>query len=77
MAIKSPTGGKADVYLDGSVVESVDLHSSQTEPVSVVFSSTGLSCGPHTITVEVKGQADDHTTGKRVTIDAFDILLSD
>jgi len=77
IATKSPLGGKATVYLDGTVVESVDLNSSQTEPVSVVFSSTGLSCGPHTITVEVKRQEDDHTTGKRVTIDAFDILLSD
>ena len=77
IAAKSPLGGIANVYLDGSVVDSVNLYSSQAEPMSVSFSRTELTCGPHTITVEVKEREDDVATGKRITIDAFDVLLPD
>ena len=74
IASKSPYGGIANVYLDNLIVGSVDLHSEQLEPMSDVFSRTGLPCSPHTITIEVGERNSEQLPTGRVVIDAFDVL---
>jgi photosystem II stability/assembly factor-like uncharacterized protein len=74
IASKSPEGGTANVYIDNSIVDSVDLHSEQLETMSNVFSRTGLLCSPHTITIEVSEGETGNLSAGQVVIDAFDVL---
>ena len=74
IATKSPEGGTANVYIDNSFIESVDLYSEQFEPVADVFSRTGLSCQPHTITISVGEGKNSNQSVQGVSLDAFDVL---
>ena len=68
VAPKSSTRGKANVYLDGVKVTTVDLYSSSTLSRQVVFSKDGLDPAVnHTLEVVAMG-----TSGRqRVDVDAF------
>jgi photosystem II stability/assembly factor-like uncharacterized protein len=77
IATKSPQGGTANVFIDNSFIESVDLHSEQFKPVSDVFTRTGLSCQPHTITITVGEGKNRDPSVQRVSLDAFDVLPLD
>lgn len=74
---KSPQGGIANVYIDNSVVDSIDLYSDQLEAMSAVFTKTDLACKPHTITIEVGKRQKRESAKRRVMIDAFDVLPND
>ncbi len=70
VAPKSSTRGKADVYVDGAYVQTVDLYSSSTLSRQVVFSQSWATSESHTLEVRVLG-----TSGRpRVDIDAFVVL---
>ncbi len=70
VAPKSSTRGKADVYVDGTYVQTVDLYSSSTLSRRVVFSQSWADSGSHTLEVKVQG-----TSGQpRVDVDAFVVL---
>ncbi len=73
IATKSPQGGMANVFIDGSAAGSIDLSADQQQPMSVVFSTTGLTCSPHSISVEVNAREATSSAGQRVTFDAFDV----
>ena len=63
----APNRGKADVYLDGVYVQTVDLYSASSVARSIVFSHSWASSGSHTLQIRVKG-----TSGRpRVDLDAF------
>jgi beta-N-acetylhexosaminidase len=67
VAALGPTRGSADVYLDGELRQTVDLHAGTVSRQEVVFVASWPSQGEHTIQVVVKG-----TTGHpRVDVDAF------
>jgi hypothetical protein len=62
--------GKAKVYIDGVKVAVVDLKSATTKSSVIVYASSGLAAGQHTIKVYVNG-----TGGRpRVDIDGFVVL---
>lgn len=62
-----PTRGKARIYLDGTLVRTVDLHARTFDVRDVVFRKAWSSPGAHTLTIEVVG-----TRGRpMVAIDEF------
>jgi len=64
--------GLATVYLDG-VMKVVDTYSNPTRYQQPLFLATGLSPGPHTLSIEITHERDSNTEGSWVWIDAFDI----
>ena len=67
-------GGIAHVYLDGVQLPDVDtLAPIQEEYQAVMFSTSGLTPGQHTLAIEVSGQSTPGSQGVMVVIDAFDI----
>jgi hypothetical protein len=67
---KSATRGKANVYLDGVLVVTVDPYSATTAYRSVVWTKTWASAGTHTVKIVVVG-----TSGRpRLDIDAMAVI---
>jgi TRAP-type uncharacterized transport system substrate-binding protein len=71
VAPKGPAMGRAEAYLDGRKVATVDLYSSTALPRRVIYSATGLNPSvTHTLQIRVLG-----TSGRpRVDVDAFVVL---
>jgi len=71
VAPKSKARGKAEVYLDGRKVATVDLYSATTLSRRVIYSANGLNPSVnHTLQIRVLG-----TSGRpRVDVDAFAVL---
>jgi len=71
VAPRTPTRGKADIYIDGVYVTTVDLYSATTLSRSIVFTRSWSVSGAHTLQIRVKA-----TSGRpRVDIDAFVVLV--
>ncbi len=72
---KALNRGKAEVYLDGKKVATVDLYSSKALARKVVYSASGLDPAvPHTLEVKVLGTKTAASSGVRVDVDAFVVL---
>ena len=69
----APWAGIARVYVDDVFIAELDLYATTEQPQSVVFSRTGLSIGPHTLTVESTGRKNPASTDYAVVVDAFDV----
>jgi hypothetical protein len=70
------TSGVALVSLDGQFVAQVDTSTAfQEEYQAVLFSTTGLTPGSHTLTIDVIGRNNEPpgATVARVVVDAFDV----
>ncbi len=66
-----PTGGRADVYLDGEKqLAIVDAHSPRTMHRQVLYSASGLAQGPHTLRLAATGEGNPLSLGADVAIDA-------
>jgi hypothetical protein len=71
-----PTGtnyGIAQLYLDGALVQEVNLYSPSSQWRRVLY-TTQVSEGPHTLEVRVKGQRSAPSTANNVGVDAFVVL---
>lgn len=69
---KGPNRGAANVYVDGALVRTVDLHAPELKPKRVVFAHSWPAAGRHTVRVVVLG-----TAGRpRVDVDAFVTLVT-
>ena len=67
---RGPTSGKAQVYVDGTLVSTIDLYRSTAQSRVVLFSHAWTTVAPHTVRVVVLG-----TAGRpRVDIDGFAVL---
>ncbi len=66
--------GKAQVWIDGARVATVDLYSAKALSRQVVFSRSWPSSGSHTIEVKVTGTRNSLSSGTRVDLDAFAVL---
>ncbi len=64
------TRGAAKVYLDGTLVATIDTHAARTTNSRVAFARAWASSGPHTLRIVVSGPA----MGPRLDIDAFEVL---
>ena len=69
----APWAGIARVYIDDVFIVELDLYQPTEQPQSVVFSRTGLTSGPHTLTVESTGRKNPSSTDYAVVVDAFDV----
>jgi hypothetical protein len=68
---KGPDQGKAEVWLDGTKVDTVDLYASSAKPRSVLYGAALDSAGPHTLEVRVLGAKRSVSSDRRVDVDAF------
>jgi hypothetical protein len=64
VATRGPSGGRAEVRVDGAVVAVVDLHATSTQDRRVVFSRHFATRAAHTLEIVTLG-------GGRVDVDAF------
>jgi hypothetical protein len=69
--LRGPLAGTARIFLDGAFNADVDLYSSETVQ-GVVFATTGLAAGTHTLSIEVTGR-NPAATSNLVFVDAFDV----
>ena len=68
------TSGIALVSVDGAPATEVNLFAHPNDEIhSPAYTVTGLSDGPHTLTIEVAGRSDSQALGTTVTVDAFDV----
>ncbi|THF72901.1 cadherin-like beta sandwich domain-containing protein [Cohnella fermenti] len=70
-APQSSNKGKAEIYIDGTLDQVVDLYSSAETSKQTVYSRTDLSPGTHTIRVAVAATKNAASTDYYVSIDAF------
>ena len=71
-AVTGPDRGRAQVYVDGVSVGTVDLYAA-TRTFGVVEPIGGLPDGPHVLRIVATGTAQPASTGTLVTIDRFDV----
>ncbi|HEY6359511.1 MAG TPA: Ig-like domain-containing protein [Vicinamibacterales bacterium] len=75
IGLRGPSAGIADVSVDGTVVERVDLYAPAEEIQAPVFVATGLAEGVHTLAIEVTGLRNAAAAGASVAVDAFEVTL--
>jgi hypothetical protein len=74
IAPKGPDRGRAEVYIDGVRVGTVDLYrNSDTRPQMAVFTAA-VEPGVHTLEIRVLGTKRSASGGTRVDVDAFFVL---
>lgn len=72
IAEQTPSGGMADVLIDGVRVLTVDQYSSTTRWARSLFTRTGLAPGTHTLEIRVKGTRNASSGGFQTYVDAFE-----
>jgi manganese oxidase len=70
IAARGPNRGKADVYVDGVKVATVDLWASAQQLKRIVYVAS-VPAGSHVLEVRVLGTRRAGATGARVDVDAF------
>jgi hypothetical protein len=74
VSTKGPDRGKAQVWLDGVKVATVDLYASTQQTRQIVFSMNVNPSRDHVLEVHVLGTKNPASTGTRVDVDAFVLL---
>ncbi len=75
VAQKGTDRGKAEVRLDGTLVETIDLYASAAQPRRVIYNATSLDPSvEHTLEVRVLGTKRAASTSTRVDVDAFVVI---
>jgi GH25 family lysozyme M1 (1,4-beta-N-acetylmuramidase) len=70
IAARGPGMGRAEIWVDGTLVRSVDLYSA-SPTFGVQRSVTGLTDAPHRVTVVVEGTHRAAATGSSVAVDGW------
>ncbi|WP_052351980.1 glycoside hydrolase family 30 protein [Deinococcus pimensis] len=70
-ATKSNDSGIANVYVDGTLVGTLDMYAGSREASRVRFSTGLLSSGSHTLKVEVSGSKNASSANNWLEVDAF------
>ncbi|HWG11856.1 MAG TPA: beta-galactosidase [Streptosporangiaceae bacterium] len=71
---KNTNGGIADVSIDGKQVATVDTYTAAgKEYQQVLYSTTGLTAGSHTLTITVSGSQNPASTADTVVVDAINV----
>ncbi|RED52827.1 S8 family serine peptidase [Cohnella lupini] len=76
IATTGPNRGKANVYIDDELVSSdpIDMYSPTIGYRTVVFESTVISPGSHTIKVVNSGEKSSLSSGTYISVDAISII---
>jgi hypothetical protein len=69
----APFNGIAQVYIDGALAATVDTYAPTEHAQAVVYTTSGLAAGPHTITIKVTGTYNSSATSAWIVLDAFDV----
>jgi hypothetical protein len=72
LGFREPSSGIGNVYLDGVLVQQVDLYAPSSQPQAAVASISGLLPGNHTLVVEVSGLKNASAKQSWIWLDAFD-----
>jgi hypothetical protein len=70
---RDPWSGVGRVYVDGSLVATVDNYAPSTQLGIVGYSIGGLTAGTHTIAIEATGTRNGNAQAAWVWIDAFNV----
>ena len=70
---KNAFGGKAEIWLDGKRVATVDQYSPRQADHRVVYAASGLSNRVHTLRIRALGAPAVVGGGKRTELDAFQV----
>jgi len=73
IGFSDPWSGMAQVYLDGTLVSTVDTWSPVQKAQAVEYSASGLTLGSHTIAIIATGTHDSQSAGSWVWVDAFQV----
>ncbi len=74
VAAKGSNRGKAGIYLDGLLVQTVDLYAPSTSLGQVVYSASFAESGAHILEIRVLGTKRSASSGTRVDIDALIVM---
>lgn len=76
IGFRGPQTGVADVYLDGTLVATVDPYSSTEQVQAALFTASGLPMGPHTLAIEVPSPRGKNKLSSDyfTVVDAFDVI---
>lgn len=69
VGMQRPDGGRADVYVDGALIATVDFYSPAQLNRRVLFAVDGLSDGTHTLEVHWLEERDPSSSGYRLYLD--------
>jgi hypothetical protein len=72
LGVRGPQAGIARIFVDGAFNAEVDLYAPR-DIQGVVFATTGLAAGSHTLAVEVTGLRNPVATNTLVFLDALDV----
>ena len=61
--------GKVKIYIDGELTTTKDLYLGKPYYNKLSYYNNGLTLGEHTLKIEVSGEANASSTGKKVSID--------
>jgi hypothetical protein len=70
-----PSGGKADVSLDGSPAETIDVYEEQERGNESLFHRFKLPAGPHTVRLVVRGEPFEAGPGKGRDVVVRDLIV--
>jgi len=70
---RGPSGGMARIVVDGVAAGTADLYAGNVSPGSKIFEVSELQDVNHTVVIEVLEGQNPKSTGRRVTVDNFDL----
>jgi hypothetical protein len=73
IGFRAPWAGIANVSIDGTFVQQIDLYSTSELVQNPVFTATNLTAGAHTIAIESTGTKNPDAADYAVVVDAFDV----
>jgi hypothetical protein len=73
---RGPLFGIARVLVDGTHVTDIDTYAPVQQDQLVLFTASGLTDAPHTVTIESTGGKNASAIGAWIVVDAFDVTLS-
>ena len=76
IGFKGPQAGRARVFLDGTLVATIDAYALAEQLQAVLFTRSGLTEAPHTLAIEVTGGKHPVATANFIVVDAFDVVSS-
>lgn len=74
LGVKDVDCGLADIFLDGSFVETIDTFADSRKYRKSLFSAYGLEVGNHDVRLVVKGLHSIDSTGNTINVDAVETI---
>ena len=73
IGFRGPWAGIAEVYIDGALKATVDTYSPSEQAQVVMYTTSGLPSGSHTIMIKATGTWSSSSASAWVVVDAFDV----